>query len=474
MAKPPNEDLETFLRRQDAGDLVAVLLELAKDHEAVQARLARMQLADRPDKLAAGFKKTLSGWRRSTKFYGYREAGEFGRMLDGWLDQVARELLPKDPPAALSLFEAFIEADAAWFDRADDSDGVIGDAVRAACRQWMQAAARCETPPDVWPDRLLKLYQADQYGARDELLRRADLLLDEPAQRGLVSRLELQLAQALDASPRGEGPPIDVFRISGALSLLAESLRDPDIMVRASLRYSPNPNPVQRQTFVRAYLDADRPADAMVWLQDPWGHLDDSRQDLLADALERLGRFEESSPLRQRMFERTLSDFYFQRWLEHLPEAAQPEAVAHSRQLALRHADLTAAATLLLQLGDAAAAEARLLTEPGRIDGNQYGSLVPLAKALSAHECRRGETAVYRALLKAILDRAYARAYGHAARYWARLGEIAGSGVGLLPLPSHEDFEAEIRARHGRKSAFWAHVNGTRRDRHDDEDDLTP
>jgi hypothetical protein len=39
MAKPPNEDLETFLRRQDAGDLASVLLELAKDHEAVRARL---------------------------------------------------------------------------------------------------------------------------------------------------------------------------------------------------------------------------------------------------------------------------------------------------------------------------------------------------------------------------------------------------------------------------------------------------
>jgi hypothetical protein len=333
-------------------------------------------------------------------------------MLDGWLDQVARELLPKDPPAALSLFEAFIEADAAWLDHADDSDGVIGDAVRAACRHWLQAAARCETPADVWPERLLKLYQADQYGARDELLRRANLLLDEPAQRGLVARLESQLAQELEASPRGESPPIDVFRLSGALSLLAESLRDPDIMVRASLRYSPNPNPVQRQAFARAYLDADRPDDAMVWLQDPWGHLDDSRQDLLADALERLGRFEESSPIRQRMFERTLSDFYFQRWLEHLPEAARPEAVAHARQLALRHGNLTAAATLLLRLGDAAAAEDRLLAEPGRIDGNHYGSLVPLAKALRAHECPGGETVVYRALLKSILDRAYARAYG--------------------------------------------------------------
>ena len=474
MAKPPNEDLETFLRRQDAADLVAVLLELAKDHETVQARLARMQLADRPDKLAAGFRKTLAGWKRSTKFYGYREAGEYGRMLDGWLDQVARELLPKDPPAALALFEAFIEADAAWFDRADDSDGGIGDAVRSACRHWLQAAARCETPRDVWPERLLKLYQADQYGARDELLRRADLLLDEPAQRGLVARLESQLSQALEASPGGKSPPMEVFRISGALSLLSESLRDPDVMVRASLRHSPNPNPVQRQSFARAYIDADRPADAMAWLQDPWGHLDDSRQDLLADALERLGRFEESSPIRQRMFERTLSDFYFQRWLEHLPEPARAEAVAHARQLALRHDDLTAAATLLLQLGDPAAAETRLLTEPGRIDGNDYGRLVPLAKALRADECPRGETVVYRALLKGILDRANARAYGHAARYWARLGEIAGSGISLLPLPSHEDFEAEIRARHARKVAFWAYANGTRRDRHDDEDDLTP
>jgi hypothetical protein len=473
MAKPPNEDLETFLRRQDAGDLVTVLLDLANDHEAVQSRLARLLLADQPDKLAADFKKTLSGWRRSTRFYGYREAREFGRRLDGWLDQVAHELLPKDPAAALSLFEAFIASDAAWFGRVDDSDGVIGDVVRAACRHWLQAAARCKTPSEVWPERLLKLYQADQYGARDELLQCANLLLDEPAQRGLVARLESQLAQALAAPTGGDSPPFDVFRIAAALSLLAESLRDPDIMVRTTLRYSPNPNPVQRQAFVRAYLKAERPADALSWLQNGWGHLDDCRQDLLADALERLGRFEESSPIRQRMFERTLSDFYFQRWLAHLPEAKRPEAIEHARQLALLHDDIAAAAAVLLQLGDAAAAEDRLLAEPGRIDGNHYASLVPLAKALRSHECPRGETVVYRALLKGILDRAYVRAYGHAARYWARLDEIAGSVGSLLPLPSHEDFQAAIRNRHGRKSAFWAYVNGTRINVRDEPDGIT-
>lgn len=94
------------------------------------------------------------------------------------------------------------------------------------------------------------------------------------------------------------------------------------------------------------------------------------------------------------MFERTLSDFDFQRWLEHLPEVARPEAVAHARQLALRHDDLAAAAALLLQLGDADGAETNLVAAPGRIAGNNYANLVPLAKTLRAHDRPHGETVV--------------------------------------------------------------------------------
>jgi hypothetical protein len=422
-----------------------------------------MQLADQPHELAAGFKKTLSGWKRSTRFYGYREADGFGRMLEGWLDQVARELLPKDAAAALALFEAFIKADAKWFERADDSDGVVGSAVREACRHWLTAAAQCDAPREGWAVRLLKLYEADDYGAREELLSRAHLLLDEPAQRGLVARLELQLSEALEAASDDDGLPTAVFSLSGALSLLSESLRDPDVKVRATLQYSPEPNPLQRESFVRAYLEADRPADALPWLQDSWEHLEGTREDLLAEALERLGRFDESSPIRQRRFERTLSDHHFKRWLQPLAEPARAKAAAHARQVALDHDDLTAAAALLLQLDDADAAEARLLAAPARIDGNDYSRLIEVAKALRDHDCARGETLVYRALMKAVLDRANTRAYGHAARYWSRLREIANGGRGLLPLPSHEDFEAQIRARHGRKSSFWAQVEGKRR-----------
>lgn len=464
MPLPASDDLEAFLLRQEPSTLVSALLELAQDDEAVQARLARMQLVDRPDILAAGFRKTLTAWRRSTKFHTYREAGQFGRTLESWLDQVARELLPKDPATALALFESFIEADATFFECADDSGGCVGDAVRAACRHWLEAAARCKTPASVWPGRLVRLVSDDQYGAREELLRRAELLLDETALRALVVQFESRMASTLAAPAADDGPSHEVFKISAALSLLSEALRDPDVRVRAVLSYSPQPNAIQKEEFARAYLNVDRPSDALTWLQGPWGHMETTRQSMESDALARLGRHSESAPIRQGLFERSLSVFDLHRWLEHLPDASRAEALQRARQMAFDHDDPTTAATLLLEIGDDEGAEAKLLAAPARIHGENYGALLSLAMALQVRQRRRGETAIYRALLTAILNRAYARAYGHAARYWARLREIAATGVDMLPLAPHEEFEAAIRSRHARKVAFWAYVNGTRRD----------
>jgi hypothetical protein len=230
---------------------------------------------------------------------------------------------------------------------------------------------------------------------------------------------------------------------------------------------------VQRESFAQAYLGVGRAEDALTWLQGSWGRLESSRLTLQAEAFEQLGRFEDSLPIRQQMFERSPVVFYLQQWLEHLPQSDHPAARARASQVALDHANVSAAATLLMELGDAEAAESRLVAGLAQLDGGNYPELVPLAKSLRAHECWRGETVVYRALLSGILERGYARAYGHGSRYLARLREIAVSGVGLVPLQSHEAFEAEVRLRHGRKSAFWAHVNGKRAAPPNEDDDLS-
>lgn len=464
--KPNRESLEAFVRRQDSAVLADVLIGLAADHPAVQDRLARMQLSSQPKALAAEFRKTLAAWRRSTKFLGYSEAGAFGRELEAWLEQVERELMRQDPSAALALAEAFIEADAVFFNRADDSNGAIGDAIRAGCRLWLKAASRCESPAAEWPARIAALAGADEYGAREELLRSANLLLSEPALRALVASYEAELddalAQARPAGERVERVNWPAGKASAALSLLSEALRDADVLVRSTLKRNPSPNVVQVERFVRAFLDYGHPEGALPWLEGPWAHVESSRQRLQAQALTALGRTDEAAAIRQRIFEATLAVSDLHDWLDLLPPRQHADAMALARSLAAGRDDPVVVARLLMDIGDEAAAEAALLIDPGRIDGGDYGTLVPLAAALDEKGLWTGATAIYRALLVAILDKAYSPAYRHGARYWSRLQALAEKCAGLMPLESPEAFEARIRTQHKRKSSFWALVDKVR------------
>jgi len=452
----PTEDLSAFLRRQPASALADLLVELANDHPDVQKRLQRLQLSDSPSKLATTFRKTLAGWRRSQKYHDYKSVRAFAGKLELWLDQVARELAPKDPAVALDLFEAFIEADASFFECADDSGGDIGDAVRKACRYWLDMAAQCEAPEAVLRERLLRLANADAYGAREGLFREAHLLLSEHAMRDLVGELEGTMAVLVAQGKGASQLPYEVIKVSAAMSLIGEALKDPDVKVRAILSYRPDPNPMQKETMVRAYLEADRAEDAMKWLQGDWGHLDDRRQRLLAQAHSQLGNAELSHPLRQELFEKSPSVDALHLWLDNLPPAQQVAAMEHAGLVALTMSNPGLAAQILVELHREADAEAVLVDKATAIDGADYFVLPTLAKTLTADGRSKGATAIYRALMLNILERANARAYGHAVRYLERLQLM--SATDLAPLPSHEDFVAQLKSKHGRKTAFWSRV----------------
>ena len=464
MPSKTSDNLASVVRQLDAETLASVLIELAADHAAVRERLVRLQLSNQPKALATVFRKRLAAWKRSTKYVDYSQVSAFGRELQAWLEQVEHELILRVPAEALALAEAFIQGDEMFFNRADDSSGVVGDAVRAACLLWLKAASRCDSPASAWPDRIATLFAADQYGAREELLRRSDLLLSTEVLRGLVASCEAQLDDALGnrpAAPTRVNWPAS--RASTALSLLSEAMRDPDVLVRSMLRHSPSPNPMQKSTLAEAFLKYGRPEGALAWLEGSWAHLDSTRLHLHAQALAALGRTSEAAADRQQIFEASLAVWDLHAWLDLMPPHEQASAIEHARELAAAHADPTVVALLLMDIGDDSEAEMALVRDPGAIQGRDYGTLAPLAEALERKGLWTGATVVYRALLVAILDRAYSPAYHHAARYWARLAALAPNFTGPRHLESPEMFEAGVRTQHKRKSSFWAHVSGARR-----------
>lgn len=455
-------ELGSFIRQMGLAQMTELMLEVCNDHEAVRKRLIRLMLADDPKRLAAGFRKSLMAWRRSDTYLGYSLTGDFGLELEEWLGQVERELLPLDPAPTLELAEALIESDAKFFNRVDDSGGVIGDAIRAGCRLWLKAAAQCESPKDIWPARLEGLASADEYGVRDALYRHANDLLSEPALRQMVEQYTARLRAAM-ANPADPGRmPMGAYGASSTLSLLAQALADPDVHVEAVLACNPEPTVKQMAGFAEEYLSCGRPADALPWLERPWATSDDSRQRLLATALGHLGRSAESAVLLQDVFEKTLAVRDLSIWRAALPPAEQSRAASRAGELALMHQDPVAAALVLIELGDHALAESALLAAPGKIRGQDYYWLVPLAETLEAQGCMVGATVVYRALLDAILDRAYARAYHHAFRYWQRLEVLAAHRPDLSRLGMHDAYVAEVRRKHARKVSFWAYVSGKR------------
>ncbi|HEX9276996.1 MAG TPA: hypothetical protein VEL09_03115 [Burkholderiales bacterium] len=200
------------LRAQSKDELAALLDELAAKHPEIEARLARHALAGNPAALAAQFRQRLQAWKKSTRFRPRSAAAAFGRELESWLDEIERELLPLDAVRAHALADAFVRADARLFEQADDSDGAIGDAVRAGCRLWLIAAkAQPDRQPAQWIDRIYTLVNADEYGAREALLRHADTPLAPPDLRALAARFEDDLERAL-ARRAGDRAGYPVFK----------------------------------------------------------------------------------------------------------------------------------------------------------------------------------------------------------------------------------------------------------------------
>ena len=469
MVKPAPDALRDFLRQQGVDTLAEILHTLAYEYEPVLERLERLQLQRNPAKLAAAFRQTLNAWKRSSRFVDYRAAHGHAQERSLWLSQIENELLPLDPPAALELFGAYIEADAKWFEQADDSNGLVGGTIREACCQWLRAAARCESPHSDWPQRVSALYLSDEYGARDEMLRSAHLLLTDSEIGDLITTFEQLLEQDNQRDERGSLPS-KAYRCIGAIKLLSKAIRDPDAQVRAVLSTSPDPNPLQKAEFARAYLDAGRPAGALPWLDGSWAHLDASREQLLAEAYEQMQRPAESAALRQKLFERSLTYEDLNAWLRNLPEAEHPATRQRAVELAKQSKQAVTAAQLLLQLDDPAAADQLMVERQALVDGHDYYRLPDLARALLKQGCARGATVAYRAMLNDLLERAYAKAYRHGAKYWVELRVIANENPMLDGLTPHAEYAESIRRAHARKTAFWARVKERETGKAEDDD----
>ena len=82
--------------------------------------------------------------------------------------------------------------------------------------------------------------------------------------RALVAAYEAQVDDALaHAASQSERINWPAAKAAAALSLLSEALWDPDVLVRMTLKRSPSPHPVQKESLVRDFLKYDQAEGAL-------------------------------------------------------------------------------------------------------------------------------------------------------------------------------------------------------------------
>lgn len=176
----PKGRLVDFIERVALGDprfLEQVEALLAVGDFSASALLARRRMA-----------QIRNGTKR---YHGFDGAAAFGSELEQLLDTIALNL-SADPSATMMLLTECIELDASVFERADDSDGHLGDVFREACAVFGKAARLC--PFDVVLPLLLRLWNDDGYGARGTLMRETVTALDVGSRKQLSDSLRGQMS----------------------------------------------------------------------------------------------------------------------------------------------------------------------------------------------------------------------------------------------------------------------------------------
>lgn len=446
------DELRAKLAKSDAAALATFLVRLAEGDDALRERIETLALrAEKPSTYAASLERRLKRFRSGRSLISYRESGDFARDLEAWLDDVEMHLLAADPPAAWKLVERFIRADEAILGRADDSSGSIGDAFRRACRLWHQAAAALPADP-AWVERVHELHTENGYGTRDAILDEAATRLSELELRRLARIYEQEIGAPNDGKDHG------AFLAAIAMGQVARALGDAALYERSVTIRSPQPNALQAVGIAEQYLRFGPVERAVEWLTrfDVLSeHGAGQRLDLLAQAYERLGDREALLDVRRRLAERSLSAKLFAEYASLLSPDERDAALQQALERATRSNEPVTAALFLLDLDAPEQAAALVLRLRERLTSAFYEHLLSLARRLEEVGDPLTAVACYRALTDQILVGGRSKAYHHAKRYVDRLSALDPSVRDYRDLPTHSDYLAHLRKRHGRKFSFW-------------------
>lgn len=474
--------------------LAALVMEIVTGNAALkrQARTALLENAG-GDALAAEVRKRLATIKRSTSFVDWDKRPALVKDLHQQRKLIAGKIATADPKTALELMWRFMELAEPVHNRADDSNGDIGDVFRAGCEDLGALATAAKPDPVKLADQAFAAaFDQNDYAQYDDLIDALTPALGEAGlarlkERALAAQKELAANKPEPKSGRkiGWGPGGAIYEgefrhdskvrtIQYLLQEIADAQGDVDAFIAgydAKARTVPR---IATEIAVRL-LEAGRAKEALAALDkakhrkrdrhsdlDDWIEPETDWVDARIAVLEALERAEEAQALRWRQFEETLSAPHLRTYLKQLPDFDDVEAEDLALDYARSYEDVHAALHFLTRWPDLNRAATLVLEHRDEWDGNRWYFLPDPAQALAGKH-PLAATVLLRALILDTLTGAKSKRYKHAARHLMECASLAAMIEDYRRLPTHDAFITALRRDHPRKSGFWSLIPGDAR-----------
>jgi hypothetical protein len=461
-----------------ADRLAAILVELADDNSDVK-RYLRLELAAQMggDTIAAEIAKRITTLRSARSFLDWQKQREFVKDLHLQRTMIVDRVAETHADLALDLMWRFMDLVEPVINRVDDSNGAVGDVFRSACEDLGAIALKAKPDAVTLADRVFAAVMANDYGVFDDLVTTMLPALGDVGAAHLKSRLTQALADQSRKVTLG-----DHRVLRDALQEIADGQADVDGYI-ALVPREERTRPHVGAEIGRRLLAAGRTTEALAALEDAKpkqratrttdhdvnevdelgvaGYGDGgSWESVYIEALDATGQEHKAQTLRWAAFEERLSAPHLRAYLKKLPDfddvEAEDRAMAHV--LGFRH--FSAALTFLQEWPDQNRAAQLVLARTSEINGNLHYLLDPAAQLIEGKH-PLAATLLRRAMIKDTLGGAKSTRYKHAARHLLECLSLASHIQDFGAFETHDAFVARLRARHGRKTGFWAQAFGS-------------
>lgn len=468
MARNPSLSIEK-LSELPAQKLAQLVLDEAERNAGFRRQVkAALAAKSGPEGIAKLIDRRLSGLERAKSFIEWDKARAFRDDLQSLTDTIEAELAPAAPDMAMDRFIRFIATHERVFERVDDSSGHVQDvyylAIISAGKLTAQLSAH---EAALLPARIMARLGETTHGYLADLTKAIAPHLPQST----LAQWDADLDAAI-AKRKLEEAKLSTDRWHYSMTsqwsemrqTIAEARGDIDLVITLESAKKPHMQDVQGMA-VRL-LAAGRADEALEWVRKPGSRvkgqddaLSPNRVQVEASILEALGDKSAAQALRWQCFESRLSADILRDYLKNLPDFDDIEAETSALQYGLSHPVPELALRFYLDWSRLDLAAQIILQHHAHWNGGLWHSLPKTAETLE-HEHQAAATILYRALLDDILKAARSKAYGHGAKYLAKLALLAEAADPFLPedVMEHEAYMAELRKNHGRKSGFWGRI----------------